>query len=140
MLGCYGKGKVNKFAEICAGVVLAGEISLTQRDLHGDWVSSHDQFGRNRPEQTARPPASAPCRIWVPRRRRRAEVLEEQFGEAVPGDRRVVCAAGEPGSQATDRGRPPGGVRRSSSWSRAASGTRSRRRGGRRGRSCTQDS
>jgi hydroxymethylglutaryl-CoA reductase (NADPH) len=49
MLGCYGKGKVNKFAEICAATVLAGETSLTGAVLHGDWVTSHDQLGRNRP-------------------------------------------------------------------------------------------
>jgi hydroxymethylglutaryl-CoA reductase (NADPH) len=49
LLGCYGKGKAEKFAEICAGVVLAGETSLSAAVLHGDWVSSHDQFGRNRP-------------------------------------------------------------------------------------------
>jgi len=49
MLGCYGKDKVYKFAEICAAVVLAGETSLTGAILNGDWVSSHDQYGRNRP-------------------------------------------------------------------------------------------
>jgi hydroxymethylglutaryl-CoA reductase (NADPH) len=49
MLGCYGAGKVAKFAEICAGVVLAGEISLSSAVVHGDWVSSHDRLGRNRP-------------------------------------------------------------------------------------------
>jgi hydroxymethylglutaryl-CoA reductase (NADPH) len=49
MLGCYGKGKANKFAEICAGVVLAGETSLSSAILAGDWVSSHDELGRNRP-------------------------------------------------------------------------------------------
>ncbi len=49
MLGCYGKGKVEKFAEICAATVLAGEISLAAAVLHGDWVTSHDQYGRNRP-------------------------------------------------------------------------------------------
>ena len=49
MLGCEGSGKVRKFAEICAAVVLAGETSLTAAILHGDWVSSHDQLGRNRP-------------------------------------------------------------------------------------------
>jgi hydroxymethylglutaryl-CoA reductase (NADPH) len=48
MLGCYGKGKVHKFAEICAGVVLAGDISLTSAILAGDWVTSHDALGRNR--------------------------------------------------------------------------------------------
>jgi hydroxymethylglutaryl-CoA reductase (NADPH) len=49
MLGCYGSGNVHKFAEICAAVVLAGETSLSIAVLAGDWVTSHDQLGRNRP-------------------------------------------------------------------------------------------
>jgi hydroxymethylglutaryl-CoA reductase (NADPH) len=49
MLGCYGSGRADKFAEICAGVVLAGETSLSSAVIHGDWVSSHDTYGRNRP-------------------------------------------------------------------------------------------
>lgn len=49
MLGCYGSGKVNKLAEICAAVVLAGETSLAGAILSGDWVSSHERLGRNRP-------------------------------------------------------------------------------------------
>ena len=49
LLGCYGKGKVKKFAEICAAVVLAGDVSLSGAVLYGDWVSSHDKYGRNRP-------------------------------------------------------------------------------------------
>jgi hydroxymethylglutaryl-CoA reductase (NADPH) len=49
VLGCYGNGKSSKFAEICAGVVLAGETSLSSAILAGDWVSSHDELGRNRP-------------------------------------------------------------------------------------------
>lgn len=49
MMGCYGKDKANKLAEICAAVVLAGDTSLTGAILHGDWVSSHDKYGRNRP-------------------------------------------------------------------------------------------
>jgi hydroxymethylglutaryl-CoA reductase (NADPH) len=48
MLGCYGKGKVMRFAEIVAGVVLAGELSLAAAISSLDWVSSHEQFGRNR--------------------------------------------------------------------------------------------
>ncbi|MCS6832814.1 MAG: hydroxymethylglutaryl-CoA reductase, partial [Flammeovirgaceae bacterium] len=48
MLGCYGKGTVKKFAEIVAGVVLAGEISLASAISSSDWVSSHEQYGRNR--------------------------------------------------------------------------------------------
>jgi hydroxymethylglutaryl-CoA reductase (NADPH) len=48
MLGCYGPGKVRKFAEICAALVLAGETSLVSAILQGDWVSGHDDLGRNR--------------------------------------------------------------------------------------------
>ena len=48
VLGCYGAGKVNRFAEICAGTVLAGDVSLTGAVLAGHWVSSHDRLGRNR--------------------------------------------------------------------------------------------
>ena len=49
LLGCYGRGQANKFAEICAATVLAGEISLSSAIARGDWVSSHDRLGRNRP-------------------------------------------------------------------------------------------
>ena len=48
MLGCVGKGKANKFAEIVAATVLAGDISLGCAVIAGHWVSSHDQMGRNR--------------------------------------------------------------------------------------------
>jgi hydroxymethylglutaryl-CoA reductase (NADPH) len=48
MLGCVGKGYVNKLAEIVAGVALAGEISLAAAISSSDWVSSHEKYGRNR--------------------------------------------------------------------------------------------
>jgi hydroxymethylglutaryl-CoA reductase (NADPH) len=48
MMDCYGKDKVKKLAEIIAGVVLAGEISLASAISSSDWVSSHEQYGRNR--------------------------------------------------------------------------------------------
>jgi hydroxymethylglutaryl-CoA reductase (NADPH) len=48
LLGCYGKGKVRKLAEICAATVLAGDTSLTAAILSGHWVSSHERLGRNR--------------------------------------------------------------------------------------------
>jgi hydroxymethylglutaryl-CoA reductase (NADPH) len=54
MLGCYGEGKVMKFAEITAATALAGEISLMSAinidklSRAIDWVSSHDKMGRNR--------------------------------------------------------------------------------------------
>ena len=49
IMGCSGEGKVRKFAEIVAGTVLAGEISLAAAISSLDWVSSHDQLGRNDP-------------------------------------------------------------------------------------------
>lgn len=48
VMGCYGRGKVRKFAEIVAGVALAGELSLASAISSLDWVSSHEQYGRNR--------------------------------------------------------------------------------------------
>jgi hydroxymethylglutaryl-CoA reductase (NADPH) len=48
ILNCYGKGKVNRLAEIVAGVALAGEISLGAAISSSDWVSAHEQHGRNR--------------------------------------------------------------------------------------------
>ncbi|HEX6572958.1 MAG TPA: hydroxymethylglutaryl-CoA reductase [Steroidobacteraceae bacterium] len=49
MLGCYGQGKADRLAEIVGAVVLAGDVSLGSAVLAGDWVSSHDRLGRNRP-------------------------------------------------------------------------------------------
>ncbi|TVQ12121.1 MAG: hydroxymethylglutaryl-CoA reductase [Balneolaceae bacterium] len=48
VMGCYGKDRVNKFAEIIAGVALAGELSLGAAISSLDWVSSHEEYGRNR--------------------------------------------------------------------------------------------
>jgi hydroxymethylglutaryl-CoA reductase (NADPH) len=48
MMGCRGKGKVNRLAEITAGVVLAGELSLAAAISALEWVSSHERYGRNR--------------------------------------------------------------------------------------------
>jgi hydroxymethylglutaryl-CoA reductase (NADPH) len=53
IMGCYGKGKVNKFSEIVAGAVLAGEVSLAAAISSSDWVSAHEEYGRNRTEKTA---------------------------------------------------------------------------------------
>jgi len=49
MLGCDGAGKADKLAEIVAAVVLAGDISLGCAVIAGDWVTSHERLGRNRP-------------------------------------------------------------------------------------------
>jgi len=48
MLGCDGAGKVGKFAEIVAATVLCGELSLGSAITAEEWVSSHEQMGRNR--------------------------------------------------------------------------------------------
>jgi len=49
MLGCYGAGKVAKFAEIVAATVLCGELSLGSAIVAEEWVEAHDLYGRNRP-------------------------------------------------------------------------------------------
>jgi len=48
MLDCDGAGNVNKFAEIAAATVLAGEISLGAAISASDWVTSHESLGRTR--------------------------------------------------------------------------------------------
>lgn len=48
LMDCYGEGKAKKLAEIIAGVVVAGEISLAAAISSADWVSSHEQLGRNK--------------------------------------------------------------------------------------------
>jgi hydroxymethylglutaryl-CoA reductase (NADPH) len=48
ILGCRGRDKVRKLAEIVTGVALAGEISLASAISSLDWVSSHERYGRNR--------------------------------------------------------------------------------------------
>lgn len=48
VLGCYGQGKVMKFAEIVCAVAIAGEISLAGALSSLDWVTSHERFGKNR--------------------------------------------------------------------------------------------
>jgi hydroxymethylglutaryl-CoA reductase (NADPH) len=48
MLGCFGAGKVRKFAEIVAATVLCGELSLGSAIVAEEWVEAHDLLGRNR--------------------------------------------------------------------------------------------
>jgi len=48
MMDCYGQGKARKLAEIIAATVLCGELSLGAAVLADEWVSSHEQYGRNR--------------------------------------------------------------------------------------------
>jgi hydroxymethylglutaryl-CoA reductase (NADPH) len=48
MMDCYGKGKVNKLAEIVGGTVLAGELSLAAAISSSEWVPAHERYGRHR--------------------------------------------------------------------------------------------
>ncbi len=48
ILGCTEPGSALKLAEIVAATVLAGELSLASAISSMDWVSSHEQYGRNR--------------------------------------------------------------------------------------------
>ena len=49
LLGCYGRDKVRKFAEIVAAAVLCGELSLGSAIVAEEWVEAHDLYGRTRP-------------------------------------------------------------------------------------------
>lgn len=46
LLDCYGVGKAKKFAEICAGVCLSGEISIIAAMSAGHFASAHQRLGR----------------------------------------------------------------------------------------------
>lgn len=48
LLNCCGKDRAKKFAEIVAATVLCGELSLGTAVIADEWVSSHEQLGRNR--------------------------------------------------------------------------------------------
>jgi len=46
MLGCYGTGKVQHFAEIIASVLLAGEVSMWGAIMSGEFSEAHRRYGR----------------------------------------------------------------------------------------------
>lgn len=48
VLDCVGDGNALKLAEIVGATVLAGEISLASAVIAGDWVTGHENLGRNR--------------------------------------------------------------------------------------------
>jgi hydroxymethylglutaryl-CoA reductase (NADPH) len=43
---CEGPGKAQKFAEICAALALAGEISVAGSMCSGDFARAHQRLGR----------------------------------------------------------------------------------------------
>ncbi len=49
IIGCYGKGKAKKFAEVATATLIAGEISLAASVVAGDFVTAHEKYGRNKP-------------------------------------------------------------------------------------------
>ena len=51
MLGCAGGGQAAKFAEIVAGALLAGELSMGAAIASGEFVQAHETYGRNRPRE-----------------------------------------------------------------------------------------
>ncbi|MEM6605450.1 MAG: hydroxymethylglutaryl-CoA reductase [Pseudomonadota bacterium] len=54
IMGCFGKGKALKLAEIAAALVVAGELSLgaatrvDKETRRNEWVDAHERLGRNR--------------------------------------------------------------------------------------------
>lgn len=46
MIGCSGTGTAKKFAEICAAVVLAGEVSIMAALAAGQFAHAHGSYGR----------------------------------------------------------------------------------------------
>jgi len=49
ILGCAGADRANKFAEIVAATLLAGELSMGGAIASGEFVAAHETYGRNRP-------------------------------------------------------------------------------------------
>lgn len=52
LLGCVGRGKAVKLAEIMAAAVLAGELSMGAAIASGEFVNAHETYGRNRPTES----------------------------------------------------------------------------------------
>ncbi len=49
LMGCYGPGKLFRFAEIITATCLALDISTGAAIVTNDFVSAHERLGRNRP-------------------------------------------------------------------------------------------
>lgn len=50
ILGCRGAGRARAFAEIVAGAVLAGDLSLMAAFTSQEFTDAHERLGRNRPK------------------------------------------------------------------------------------------
>lgn len=51
IMGCYGSGKVNRFAKLIAGFALGLEISTYAAIVSGEFAKAHEKLGRNKPVQ-----------------------------------------------------------------------------------------
>jgi hydroxymethylglutaryl-CoA reductase (NADPH) len=63
ILGCAGSGHAAKFAEIIAGTILAGELSMGSAIASEEFVQAHEELGRNRPNQCEPPISIVHCSI-----------------------------------------------------------------------------
>jgi hydroxymethylglutaryl-CoA reductase (NADPH) len=48
LMDCFGAGKARKFAEVCAAVVLSGELSIAAALSVGHFTSAHQKLGRKK--------------------------------------------------------------------------------------------
>lgn len=46
IMGCLGKGKARKYAEVCAALLLCGELSIASALAEGHFTSAHQSLGR----------------------------------------------------------------------------------------------
>lgn len=51
LMNCYGSGMANKFAEIVAATVLAGEFPTAAAVVNKTYIDAHNQHGRNPPRE-----------------------------------------------------------------------------------------
>lgn len=49
LMGCYGKGKVERLAKLIAGFALSLEISTFSAVVSGEFAKAHEKLGRNKP-------------------------------------------------------------------------------------------
>ncbi|MBL58027.1 MAG: hypothetical protein CMP61_12645 [Flavobacteriales bacterium] len=49
LMGCYGNGKVNRFAQLIAGFALSLELSTYAAIVSGQFAKAHEKLGRNKP-------------------------------------------------------------------------------------------
>lgn len=54
LMDCYGKGKAQKFAEICCAVALTGELSIAAAMSGDHFTSAHENLGRKNHESKSK--------------------------------------------------------------------------------------